>query len=185
MQTKLILVDLDGTLVCTKDCNFHAYKEAFNKYGFDLNYDFFLSECFGKSFNDFGRLVLKNDLTHFEKIHFHKKNVYKNYFGESKLNHHLCNLLKAMKENTKVVLVTTASKKNAYEILEFHNLISLFDEILTAEDVVKIKPDPEGYLKVMKKFDISPENTLIFEDSEVGLIAARSTKASVLAINKL
>ena len=41
--------------------------------------------------------------------------------------------------------------------------------ITTANDISKPKPDPEGYLLAMENFRSDPVETLIFEDSEVGL----------------
>ena len=38
----------------------------------------------------------------------------------------------------------------------------------TIDDVKNGKPDPEGFLKAMEYFKVKPENTIIFEDSDVG-----------------
>ena len=59
-----------------------------------------------------------------------------------------------------------------------------FDLILTQEDVVNNKPDPEGYLKAMAHFGVDAAHTMIFEDSATGLAAARATGASVFACNQ-
>ena len=83
-----------------------------------------------------------------------------------------------------MAVVTTASKKNTYEILEYFQKKELFDLIITQEDIKKPKPDPEGFIKAMKYFNASPSNTIILEDSEVGIEAAISSKASVCKIIK-
>ena len=58
----------------------------------------------------------------------------------------------------------------------------MFDLVIAGEDVSKKKPEPEGYLKAMKHFDISPENSIIFEDSEVGILAGERSGAKVFVV---
>lgn len=47
-----------------------------------------------------------------------------------------------------------------------------------------MKPDPEGFIIAMNHFGIDAEHTVIFEDSEVGIMAARETGASVNIVDK-
>ena len=44
------------------------------------------------------------------------------------------------------------------------------------------KPSPEIYLKVMVELSMKPEDTLIFEDSEVGIEAAKASGANYIII---
>ena len=87
-----------------------------------------------------------------------------------------------MRPRYKIALVTTASRKNTYQLLEYTEKTALFDLILTAEDVKKHKPDPEGFLKAINFFGAKEEDCIIFEDSDVGVEAALKTKASVVRI---
>ena len=74
-------------------------------------------------------------------------------------------------------LVTTASKANCDDILNHFQLTELFDLVLTHDDIIHSKPDPEGFLKAMAHFGALPEDTIIFEDSDVGLEAAKRSGA--------
>jgi HAD superfamily hydrolase (TIGR01509 family) len=56
---------------------------------------------------------------------------------------------------------------------------SLFDVVLSNEDVENPKPSPEIYRRAMQTLGVTPEETLIFEDSYVGLRAAVSSGANV------
>lgn len=53
MKNKLILCDLDGTLFDTLEVNYYSYKESLNKFNYDIGYDFFLEECYGKYYKNF------------------------------------------------------------------------------------------------------------------------------------
>jgi len=79
-----------------------------------------------------------------------------------------------------ISIVTTASGKNCTDILDHFDKTKVFELIIAQEDVTRCKPDPEGFLKAMDYFNVSKENTVIFEDSSTGIEAARSSGASVL-----
>ena len=79
-------------------------------------------------------------------------------------------------------MVTTASKKNTYEILEYTKKKDLFDLILTADDIENPKPNPEGFLLAMNKYGVAPKDCIIFEESDVGLEAAKRTKSNVFKV---
>ncbi|MFI1918425.1 HAD-IA family hydrolase [Nocardia sp. NPDC020380] len=53
---------------------------------------------------------------------------------------------------------------------------------ITSELVTASKPDPEGFLKAAAELGISPEDCLVFEDSEAGIAAAKSAGMPVLGV---
>ena len=71
------------------------------------------------------------------------------------------------------------------KVLNHLHLADLFDEIIAGTGVKKGKPDPEIYLKTMDVLGVPPEETLIFEDTEVGLQAAEASGASYMRITHL
>ena len=80
--------------------------------------------------------------------------------------------------------VTTGSKQNATEVLEHFGVREWFGLIVTGEDVEKQKPDPEGYCRAMKHFRVTPADTMIFEDSGIGLTAAKASGARVFRVER-
>lgn len=56
------------------------------------------------------------------------------------------------------------------------------EAVTTNESVIRPKPDPEGYFQLMRQFGVEPHETLIVEDSPVGLEAAFKTGAHVLSV---
>lgn len=110
-------------------------------------------------------------------MHSAKKTAYKKYLDNAVLNKGLVDIIRLMKPEYKTAVVTTASKENCYDILKQFNLDDLFDLVLTREDIEKTKPNPEGFIKAMNFFGVAPEDTIIFEDSDVGLEAAKNSGA--------
>ena len=99
------------------------------------------------------------------------------------MHHHLFHIIRLVREEYHTAVVTTASRKNTEEILSAFQVRGLFDHVLCAEDITSVKPEPEGFLKVMSHFGADAKHTVIIEDSDVGIEAASKTGASVLVIN--
>lgn len=180
---KLAIFDLDGTLFNTNDVNYFAYSDALKEQGYELNYDYYCKYCNGRHYRIFlPEIIDKPNVI--EIVHNRKKELYSEYLGKAIINTHLFNIINNLKKDYHIALVTTASKKNTYDILEYFDKLNLFDYIITHEDVEKVKPNPEGFLKAMNHFGTNKEDTIIFEDSKVGIQAARQTGASVFVIDK-
>lgn len=62
------------------------------------------------------------------------------------------------------------------------NLNEYFDRIVTLDDVRMPKPDPEVYQKLIDFYAVPTEKVLVFEDSLLGITAAKATGATVVAI---
>ncbi|SEP69718.1 beta-phosphoglucomutase [Lachnospiraceae bacterium RM5] len=183
MKNKLAIFDLDGTLFDTKQVNYQAYRDALGRYSIELSEEYFFSNCFGRYYKDFLSEIVKDTLL-IEKVHLVKKNIYSKMLDKSKKNIHLFNFIEAIREDYYIAIVTTASRKNTMDILEYYGYETYFDMIVTAEDVINMKPYPDGFLYVMKRFNINAENTSIFEDSPIGIEAAKDTGAAVFTVNQ-
>ena len=115
-------------------------------------------------------------------MHNRKKEAYNKYLSYGRINQALVDIIKKRGKDCKAALVTTASRQNTYDILKQYNIFDIFDLILTQEDITKSKPDPEGFLKAMSKYNVKAQECLIFEDSNVGIEAAEKTGATVFVV---
>ena len=50
----------------------------------------------------------------------------------------------------------------------------LFDVVVCVEDYARGKPFPDAFLEAARRMNVAPENCLVFEDSPLGLQAARA-----------
>lgn len=187
-KDKLVAVDLDGTLIDTLRVNAESYRIALQGEGCTFSDEEFAEKCFGRYYLEFVPALLGGNpgREKIEYIHERKKQVYSSCVSFGKRNDALYEILKALKATGEwyTALVTTGSARNAEEILKTFDCYDFFDLIITSSDVTNNKPDPEGYLMAMKKFQIAPENTVIFEDSETGIAAAEASGAKVFLIDR-
>ena len=185
MRDKLAIFDMDGTLIDTCIVNFKSYQAALAEENIGLTYEYFKRECFGKGYKDYLPPMIGDDKEMLERVHKRKIGLYKDYINEAKINFALLDFIKNMKASYYMALVTTASKENVYNMIEHFELTDDFDLVLTAQNIPRHKPDPQGFLMAMDQLKIPPERTIIFEDSEVGIKAALSSGASVLKVEKM
>ncbi|BBC36802.1 HAD hydrolase, family IA, variant 3 [Streptomyces graminofaciens] len=55
---------------------------------------------------------------------------------------------------------------------------------ITAESVGASKPDPEGFLKGAAELGVAPEDCVVFEDSEAGIVAGRAAGMRVVGVGE-
>lgn len=183
---KAIITDFDGTLVDTFEANYQAYTKAFQRYADEIGKDLSREQyhsCFGMRFDSFMSTMGINDLTLRYKIREEKTKVYPSCFSHFVPNTSLIAFIRCMKASgVKTAIASTARRENLMNALTYLELEDVFDLILAGEQVTEGKPNPEIYLTTMRKLDVMPQETLVFEDSEVGLQAAEASGANYFKI---
>jgi HAD superfamily hydrolase (TIGR01509 family) len=85
-----------------------------------------------------------------------------------------------------VMGVVTSSRKDHFDVIHRRTgLLKYFDFILTADDVSRVKPDPELYLKAVEVSRVAPDECMAVEDSARGLVAARAAGIHCVVIPTL
>lgn len=79
-------------------------------------------------------------------------------------------------------VATSSGPQFAHHVLGRFDLIPRFEFVLTSEDVVHGKPNPEIYLTAAKRHGVSPGEMLVLEDSGHGLRAAVNAGAVAVAV---
>jgi HAD superfamily hydrolase (TIGR01509 family) len=82
----------------------------------------------------------------------------------------------------KVWIVSTGHIDNITNVMRYLNISDGIDGIITGDDVERPKPYPDCFLKAMEIVDVTPAETIIFEDSVYGLQSAKDTGASYVKI---
>tara|TARA_Y100000310_G_scaffold218218_1_gene219408 strand:- start:2059 stop:2694 length:636 start_codon:yes stop_codon:yes gene_type:complete len=92
----------------------------------------------------------------------------------------LINWLK--EKGVKVACYTNSIRKTADLMLEKTGVFSLLDRTITNQDVKESKPAPEGYVDLVKHYDLDPSEVAIVEDSPKGLQAAYASGCNVMEV---
>jgi HAD superfamily hydrolase (TIGR01509 family) len=79
--------------------------------------------------------------------------------------------------------ITTSAAGDAVDLLlRRFGIRDLFALIVDGTEVSVGKPDPEGYLLTARKLNIEPKECVVFEDSEVGVLAAKAAGMYCVAV---
>lgn len=123
-----------------------------------------------RSFKDCPEELIK------EALPVYKQYYLENALIETMLYEHVHDTLEILKgqKGKKVALVTNKPENIARRILEGLNIGKYFDLVLGPESVKKMKPDPEGIMKVLATFGIEAEKAVMVGDSHTDIEAGRS-----------
>lgn len=180
---KLILLDFDGTLADTKRANGEAYIQALSEVGVELSIDEYTAKYFGMRCREFLRDVGIASDEEARRLRSRKVEIYPNYFDSVSLNEPLWSWCQMMRDmGAKVWIVSTGHIDNITNVMRHLNIIDGVDGIISGDDVTNPKPHPECFLQAMARVGVSPNETIIFEDSHMGLMAAESSGAAFVKI---
>ncbi|MBA2436238.1 MAG: beta-phosphoglucomutase family hydrolase [Chthoniobacterales bacterium] len=79
-------------------------------------------------------------------------------------------------------VASSTARQNIDAVLRRIGLEEAFREIISAQDVVHGKPDPEVFLKAADRLGIVPARSVVFEDAHVGIEAAHAAGMKVVAV---
>ena len=118
-----------------------------------------------------------------ERIRRRKIEIYPTHFNTVRLNEPLWNFVQDFRaKGGKAWVVSTGHRDNVTNAMRYLGIEDGFDGILTSEAVEHSKPAPDCFLKAMEIEGVTPAETLIFEDSEVGIEAARRSGAGYFVV---
>ena len=183
MHIKLILLDFEGTLASTEDANMGAYLLALREEGIELDTEEYRRRYFGMRCPEFLRELGITDENDIDRIRRRKIELYPTLFDSVHLNEPLWNFAQDFRaQGGKVWIVSTGQKENIENVLRYLDIMDKVDGILTSSDVREPKPSPEAFLKAMEIEGVTPAETLIFEDSPVGIAAAKASGAAYFKV---
>jgi beta-phosphoglucomutase len=179
-----VLCDMDGTLVFTYRVNLKSYQAACADHGLYLKESDFES-AWGSDAKDFlPRFFGDQPATVLSNIRQSKAKKMSQFLPEARINKPLLMLLTEMKGRVKLGLVTNAKSGNVSDVLRFFQLETLFDTVVTGDDVSFLKPAPDPYLLAMSRLESDPFRTLAIEDSPSGKSSAISAGIQCMMIGK-
>ena len=186
---ELVIFDMDGLMFDTEIISKRAWYEAGQAYGYELDEDF-LFGFIGMNVNSIGNAFRKTygDEFPFEEVNKFQKEKLENILDTEgfEIKKGLLEILDYLDEKKiKKAVATSSGRIKATKLISQAGILNRFDSIICGDEVTKGKPDPEIFLKACSKLDIAPENALVLEDSERGLLAANAGNIKCLVIPDL
>jgi len=178
-----LIFDLDGLLADTERLHCQAYQMTFLEQGITLQE---LDYCehwvrFGRGIVDWVNL---HDLT----IDPHALRLRKSEHYSALLSSSLrpmdgaLDLLNALYGQIRFALASSSYRDAIDGVLAGLNIVHFFDVIVSGLDVPAVKPAPDIFLKAAHELGVRPEECLVLEDAEKGVLAAYSAGMRCIAV---
>ncbi len=185
------LFDLDGTIINSETNFYESFKKVLiEDYGIAITEKDYQKNELEKNQNLITylkeKLLLKHNVSD-EKIMEKVYKIYSDKFEEclyDKYTLTIISLIKFLKNDIKIGLVTTSKKIFVDKFLKSIEATDIFDVVITREDVENLKPMPDAYNLAIEKLNINKKNVIAFEDSDRGLSSAKQAGINVVKVNK-
>lgn len=183
---KAIIFDLDGVLIDSEKLNAIAFEQAINLLKIDLidAKEYFYKNIAGKCnrqkfYSDFVNVNSRK----FEKTYFDfLDKLYSCGIPQKAGVDELINFCLECKLKIAIASMTMNKERLMLKLKKANIDAKLFDLIVCTDSVVKPKPAPDIYLKVCGELNLSPMDTLVVEDSNVGSLAAITAGCNTVII---
>jgi len=185
VKPQAFIFDMDGVIVDSMPFHQRAWEVYLARMGHDatgLN-----SRMHGKHNDELLREFFGNhvDVLEIQKMGSEKEALYRELISND-LEAQLIPGVREFLGKSLVELKAVASNAEAANVnfvLDEADLRKYFAHAINGQQVKKGKPDPEIYLKAAELLQISPQDCIVFEDSQTGIDAALGAGMRVVAIN--
>jgi HAD superfamily hydrolase (TIGR01509 family) len=167
------LFDWDGTLARTLEEWLRLLRDAYLAYGIELD-DKTIIGGFGnwKAAIDFG--LAEEHYAAYRAEIGRKSHA---ALSQAPLYEGSRELLTTLRSNNKQLgLLTSSSSETIHAVLQFHGLDTMFDVVITGDDVEKHKPDPECIVAALDALHLDPAQAVMVGDSDKDLGAATNAE---------
>lgn len=192
---RAVIFDFDGVITDSEILHFRAFNAVLAPHGFELTKNEYYKDYLGMSDKDcFGSLIREGKLripeTQIPALIQQKTQIFERLARtEGRIIEGVREFLDLLAGAQVPIAICSGALRPEIElILEEAGLRSRFDVIVSAEDVHRGKPDPEGFLLTLRKINeisldpITPESCIVIEDSHWGLKAARAAGMRTVAV---
>lgn len=186
---KLLILDMDGLMLDTEQLYFSAFSTVCDRHGLSDCYDIYLKTVGAD--DDYERMVYTTSFPHLDGALFHAEvqAVCAQLMdaGRFQVKPGLFELLDAVDQmgSVRKAVVTSNREEVAAKLLSQAGILDRLDGGVFREMVSRGKPAPDAHLFCCRKFSVSPQEALVLEDSEYGLLAAQAAGIPVIAVPDL
>jgi len=182
------LFDLNGTMIDDMQYHIKAWHGILNSLGANISMEQMKEECYGKN-NELLDRIFPGRFSEEEKnrMSYEKETAYQAAFRPLlKLLPGLHQFLdKASKASIPMAIGSAAIMYNIDFVLDGLQIRPHFPVVVSAEQVVNSKPDPETYLKCADQLGMPYSDCVVFEDAPKGVEAAANAEMQTVVLTTM
>ncbi len=186
-RVKAFIFDLDGTLIDSVDAHVTTWVKAF-KVAVGISVDEVeVRSLIGMSGRDIVRKILgKVSESEYAKIRWVKDRAFMKELkgGRVTLFPGVTQALRMLKKGGYLIgMASSTPNRLLLHIMDYLGITGFFDAITGGDEVRRGKPDPEIFLKAMRKLGVGPEETVVVGDTVYDACPAHRVGALPVLVN--
>jgi beta-phosphoglucomutase family hydrolase len=169
------LFDCDGTIADSMPLHYMAWKKALGEWGCEFSEKLFY-EWGGMPIAEIISTLNKRDGLNMpvETVAQRKESLYYEMLPQLKAVPEVLEHIEAQHGRIPFAVVSGSTRESVTSSLKTLGLLNRFEAMVCAGEYNKSKPDPEPFLLAAAKLRVEPKNCLVFEDTDMGIQAARA-----------
>ena len=184
---KAIIFDFDGIIMDTESVEFQVWNTIFAEQGVDFPLDIWLRDVVGATVANFDLAEYLATTTgrEFDLAALHEQASVARLDAQSRLTvmPGVAEILAASKRLGLRLAIASSSPHHWVDgYLKQLGLTGTFKVVICREDVPSVKPAPDLFLRALAELGASAAETIVFEDSPIGVQAAKRAGLRVVAV---
>ena len=185
---KAVIFDLDGLIIETEAIYCKIWKREFRKVGLAFDMAAYQNLIGAHHIPDGYRpheelaARLNNGVSAHDLHRAVEREAYQTIQHEEALPGVLQILDEAEKRGFLLAVGSSSEQEWVHGHLKRLGIFDRFATVVTADDVKNAKPAPDIFLKVLENLDVAPQNALVLEDSNNGVVASHRAGIRVIAV---
>ncbi len=172
---KAYLFDCDGTIADSMPLHYRAWKQALGEWNCEFEEKLFYDWGGMPVAEIISTLNVRNELRMpVETVARRKEALYFELLPQLQAVPEVLRHIEAEHKRIPFAVVSGSTRESVTASLVALKLLERFDAMVCAGDYTKSKPDPEAFLLAAARLGVSPDFCLVFEDTEMGIQAAKA-----------
>jgi beta-phosphoglucomutase family hydrolase len=172
---KAYLFDCDGTIADSMPLHYVAWKTVFDEWGCRFPEDVFYAWGGMPTEAIIARLNAEQGLAMpVEAVATRKEELYFEILHRLEAVPEVMREIEAMHGRIPFAVVSGSTRESVVNSLEALGIVEKFDTLVCAGDYARSKPAPDPFLMAAERLGVRPEDCLVFEDTEMGIAAAKA-----------
>lgn len=179
---KALIFDCDGTLADTLPVHFQTWLTALNAVGANISRDWYYQYC-GTSAAEMLQILKQTFGYEFdsEAVMVARQHHYRSLICTVKEVQAVAQVVHSHYGKVPMAVASGGERTILEATLATIKLRKFFNAIVSVDDVKQGKPQPDLFLLAAQKLGVSPQDCIVYEDSDSGIEAAR--RASMRSID--
>jgi beta-phosphoglucomutase len=173
-----VVFDFNGTLSDDEPILCAIFMQLFAEHGRPLSAQEYFDELAGLSDPEIVTTWLGEEHEDVRKVIDERVRLYRAAAADgSTVHEHVREAVRFAAERVPLAICSGAARAEIEPVVESAGLAACFQTIVSSDDVVHGKPDPEGYVTAFEVLEVDPAGAVVFEDTEAGIASAHAAGA--------